>query len=325
MISIVCPFYNEALGVGAFFSRLIPVLDRLEEAYEVICVNDGSRDGTLAALLAMRALHPSVRVIDLSRNFGKEAALTAGLDAARGDAVIPIDVDLQDNPALITKLVEEWKRGFEVVLAKRADRRTDSFAKRLTAFLFYRLHNSISSEPVLPENVGDFRLMDRKVVEAIKQLPERRRFMKGIFAWVGFRSTTVEYVRDSRFVGKSRFTGWKLWNFALEGITSFSTAPLRIWTYLGLAVASLAFVYAAFIIIRTVVHGIDVPGYASLLAVTLFLGGIQLIGLGVLGEYLGRVYSEAKQRPIYIVRESYEASQAARREIRVREPEAITQ
>ena len=325
MISIVCPFYNEALGVGAFFSRLIPVLDRLEEAYEVICVNDGSRDGTLAALLAMRALHPSVRVIDLSRNFGKEAALTAGLDAARGDAVIPIDVDLQDNPALITKLVEEWKRGFEVVLAKRADRRTDSFAKRLTAFLFYRLHNSISSEPVLPENVGDFRLMDRKVVEAIKQLPERRRFMKGIFAWVGFRSTTVEYVRDSRSAGKSRFTGWKLWNLALEGITSFSTAPLRIWTYLGLAVASLAFVYAAFIIIRTVVHGIDVPGYASLLAVTLFLGGIQLIGLGVLGEYLGRVYSEAKQRPIYIVRESYEASQAARREIRVREPEAITQ
>jgi glycosyltransferase involved in cell wall biosynthesis len=266
-----------------------------------------------------------VRVIDLSRNFGKEAALTAGLDAARGDAVIPIDVDLQDNPALITKLVEEWKRGFEVVLAKRADRRTDSFAKRLTAFLFYRLHNSISSEPVLPENVGDFRLMDRKVVEAIKQLPERRRFMKGIFAWVGFRSTTVEYVRDSRFVGKSRFTGWKLWNFALEGITSFSTAPLRIWTYLGLAVASLAFVYAGFIIMRTVIHGIDVPGYASLLAVTLFLGGIQLIGLGVLGEYLGRVYSEAKQRPIYIVRESYEASQAARREIRVREPEAITQ
>jgi glycosyltransferase involved in cell wall biosynthesis len=324
MISIVCPFYNEARGVGAFFSRLIPVLDRLGEAYEVVCVNDGSRDGTLAALLAMRALHPDVRVIDLSRNFGKEAALTAGLDAARGDAVIPIDVDLQDSPELITKLVQEWRRGFEVVLAKRADRRSDSFAKRLTAFLFYRLHNSISSEPLLPENVGDFRLMDRKVVEAIKQLPERRRFMKGIFAWVGFRSTTVEYVRDSRFAGKSRFTGWKLWNFALEGITSFSTAPLRIWTYLGLAVASLAFVYAAFIIIRTVVHGIDVPGYASLLAVTLFLGGIQLIGLGVLGEYLGRVYSEAKQRPIYIVRDAYEASQATRRGARIREPETVT-
>ena len=324
MISIVCPLYNEAQGVGAFFSRLMPVLDRVEEAYEVICVNDGSRDGTLAALLAMRALHPSVRVIDLSRNFGKEAALTAGIDAARGDAVIPIDVDLQDNPELITKLVQEWKRGFEVVLAKRVDRRTDSFAKRLTAFLFYRLHNSISSEPLLPENVGDFRLMDRKVVEAIKQLPERRRFMKGIFAWVGFRSTTVEYTRDSRFAGKSRFSGWKLWNFALEGITSFSTAPLRIWTYLGLAVASLAFVYAGFIIMRTVIHGIDVPGYASLLAVTLFLGGIQLIGLGVLGEYLGRVYSEAKQRPIYIVRDSYEASKASRREARIREPEAVT-
>jgi glycosyltransferase involved in cell wall biosynthesis len=324
MISIVCPFYNEEQGLGAFFSRIIPVLDRLEEAYEVVCINDGSRDGTLAALLAMRALLPHVRVIDLSRNFGKEAALTAGIDAARGDAVIPIDADLQDSPELIARLVQEWKRGFEVVLAKRADRRTDSFAKRLTAFLFYRIHNCIS-EPVLPENVGDFRLMDRKVVDAIKRLPERRRFMKGIFAWVGFRTTTVEYVRDSRSAGKSRFTGWNLWNLALEGVTSFSTAPLRIWTYLGLAVASLAFVYAGLIIVRTVIYGIDVPGYASLLAVTLFLGGIQLIGLGVLGEYLGRVYSEAKQRPIYIVRDSYEASKAARREARIREPEAVTQ
>jgi glycosyltransferase involved in cell wall biosynthesis len=324
MISIVCPFYNEEHSIGAFFSRLIPVLDRLEEGYEVVCVNDGSRDGTLEALLAMRALRQHVRVIDLSRNFGKEAALTAGIDAARGDAVIPIDADLQDSPELIVRLVEEWKRGFEVVLAKRADRRADSFAKRLTALLFYKVHNSIS-EPVIPENVGDFRLMDRKVVDAIKQLPERRRFMKGIFAWVGFRSTTIEYVRDPRIAGASRFSAWKLWNLALEGITSFSTAPLRIWTYLGLAVASLAFVYASFIVMRTVIHGIDVPGYASLLAITLFLGGIQLIGLGVLGEYLGRVYSEAKQRPIYIVRDSYEASRATRREAWIREPEAVTQ
>jgi glycosyltransferase involved in cell wall biosynthesis len=324
MISIVCPFYNEEHSIGAFFSRLIPVLDRLEEGYEVVCVNDGSRDGTLEALLAMRALRQHVRVIDLSRNFGKEAALTAGIDAARGDAVIPIDADLQDSPELIVRLVDEWKRGFEVVLAKRADRRADSFAKRLTALLFYKVHNSIS-EPVIPENVGDFRLMDRKVVDAIKQLPERRRFMKGIFAWVGFRSTTIEYVRDPRIAGASRFSAWKLWNLALEGITSFSTAPLRIWTYLGLAVASLAFVYAGFIVMRTVIHGIDVPGYASLLAITLFLGGIQLIGLGVLGEYLGRVYSEAKQRPIYIVRDSYEASRATRREARIREPEAVTQ
>jgi polyisoprenyl-phosphate glycosyltransferase len=324
MISIVCPFYNEEHSVGAFFSRLIPVLDRLEEGYEVVCVNDGSRDGTLEALLAMRALRPHVSVIDLSRNFGKEAALTAGIDAALGDAVIPIDADLQDGPELIARLVQEWKRGFEVVLAKRADRRADSFAKRLTAFVFYKVHNSIS-EPVIPENVGDFRLMDRKVVDAIKQLPERRRFMKGIFAWVGFRSTTIEYVRDARVAGESRFSAWKLWNLALEGVTSFSSAPLRIWTYLGLAVATVAFVYAGFIVMRTVIHGIDVPGYASLLAITLFLGGIQLIGLGVLGEYLGRVYSEAKQRPIYIVRDSYEASKAARREARVREPEAVTQ
>jgi glycosyltransferase involved in cell wall biosynthesis len=324
MISIVCPFYNEEHSVGPLFSRLIPVLDRLEEGYEVVCVNDGSRDGTLEALLAMRALRPHVRVIDLSRNFGKEAALTAGIDAAWGDAVIPIDADLQDSPELILRLVDEWKRGFEVVLAKRVDRRADSFAKRLTAFLFYKVHNSIS-DAVIPENVGDFRLMDRKVVDAIKQLPERRRFMKGIFAWVGFRSTTIGYVRDPRVAGASRFSAWKLWNLALEGITSFSTAPLRVWTYLGLAVASLAFVYAGFIVMRTVMHGIDVPGYASLLAVTLLLGGIQLIGLGVLGEYLGRVYSEAKQRPIYIVRDSYEASQAAHREARMREAEAVTQ
>src|SRR5687767_12535358 len=324
MISIVCPFYNEEQSVGALFSRLIPVLDRLGESYEVVCVNDGSRDGTLEALLAMRAMRPHVRIIDLSRNFGKEAALTAGIDAARGDAVIPIDADLQDTPELIVRLVQEWKRGFEVVLAKRADRRADSLAKRLAALLFYKVHNAIS-EPEIPENVGDFRLMDRKVVDAIKRLPERRRFMKGIFAWVGFRSTTIEYVRDARVAGESRFCAWKLWNLALEGLTSFSTAPLRVWTYLGLAVASLAFVYAAFIIMRTVIHGIDVPGYASLLAVTLFLGGIQLIGLGVLGEYLGRVYSEAKQRPIYIVRDSYDASTAARREARIREPEAVTQ
>jgi glycosyltransferase involved in cell wall biosynthesis len=272
----------------------------------------------------MRALRPHVRIVDLSRNFGKEAALTAGIDAAVGDAVIPIDADLQDSPELIARLVQEWKRGFEVVLAKRADRRTDSLAKRLTACWFYRVHNHIC-DPQLPENVGDFRLMDRKVVDAIKRLPERRRFMKGIFAWVGFRSTTVEYVRDPRSAGSSRFTGWKLWNLALEGITSFSTAPLRIWTYLGLAVASLAFAYAALIVVRTAIYGIDVPGYASLLAVTLFLGGIQLIGLGVLGEYLGRVYSEAKQRPVYIVRDCYEASKGAGRESRYGTPEAVTQ
>ena len=323
MISIICPFYNEDRGVATFFSRLIPVMERLGEEYELVCINDGSRDGTLEALLTMRALHPHIRVIDLSRNFGKEAALTAGIDAARGDAVIPIDADLQDSPELIARLVQQWKRGFEVVLARRADRRADSWAKRLTALLFYKVHNAISDPPI-PENVGDFRLMDRKVVDAIKQLPERRRFMKGIFAWVGFRSTVIEYVRDPRCVGKSRFSGWKLWNFAIEGLTSFSTAPLRIWTYLGVAVASLAFIYAGFIVMRTVIHGVDVPGYASLLAATLFLGGIQLTGLGVLGEYLGRVYSEAKQRPIYIVRDSYEASKASRREARTCEAEAVT-
>lgn len=304
MISIVCPFYNEEDAIPAFFSRVLPIMRRIGEEYEVVCVNDGSIDGTLESLLRERDGDGRIRVLDLSRNFGKEAALTAGLEAAGGDAAIIIDADLQDPPEHIPDLIGGWREGYDVVLGRRADRSTDSLAKRLTAGLFYRVHNAISDVP-MPENVGDFRLLDRKVIETIKRLPERRRFMKGLFAWVGFKTKTIEYKREPRYNGTSKFGGWRLWNFAIEGITSFSTAPLRVWTYLGMAVAGAAFLYALYIIWRTLMYGIDVPGYASLLTVVLFLGGIQLIGLGVLGEYLGRVYSESKQRPVYVVRKTY--------------------
>jgi glycosyltransferase involved in cell wall biosynthesis len=294
---------DEAEGLPAFFARLVPALLASGESFEILCINDGSRDDTLARLHALQGSVPGLRVIDLARRFGKEAALTCGLDHARGRAVVPIDADLQDPPELIGEMLALWRQGFDVVLPQRVDRSSDGLLKRKTAGWFYRLHNRIADEP-LPVNVGDFRLMDRKVVDAVRQLPERRRFMKGLFAWVGFRQATIPYIRTPREVGSTKFSGWRLWNLALEGITSFSTAPLRIWTYLGLVVAVLAMVYALIIVGVTLIHGRDLPGYASLITVVLFLGGVQLIGLGIIGEYLGRLYAEAKQRPVYIVRES---------------------
>ena len=294
--------YNEEDGLTSFFGRLIPVLNQLGDDYEILCVNDGSTDNTLSSLQGFRSTDKRIRVIDLSRNFGKEAALTCGIDYAYGEAVIPIDADLQDPPELILEMVQLWRQGFEVVLAQRTDRHADSFIKRKSAEWFYRLHNAIS-EPKMEANVGDFRLMDRKVVEALKQLPERRRFMKGLFAWVGFRQAVIPYTREKRQAGISKFSGWRLWNFALEGITSFSTAPLRIWSYIGLLVAILAFCYGAIIVGKVIIFGRDTPGYASIITIVLFIGGLQLIGLGVLGEYMGRIYSETKERPIYIVRE----------------------
>jgi glycosyltransferase involved in cell wall biosynthesis len=301
-LSIVCPMFDEADVLPAFIARLLPALQATGESFEIVCVNDGSHDGTLAALLAWRAQEPRVRVLDLSRNFGKEAALTCGIDHARGDAVIPIDADLQDPPELIPELVRLWRSGFEVVLPQRVDRSSDGALKRRSAALFYRLHNLISHPPI-PINVGDFRLLDRRVVDALKRLPERRRFMKGLFAWVGFRQATIPYTRQPRPSGHTKFSGWKLWNLALDGITSFSTAPLRVWTYIGLLVALLSFVYGLFIITTVLVSGSDLPGYASLITVVLFLGGVQLVGLGILGEYVGRLLQEVKQRPIYLLRD----------------------
>lgn len=301
-ISIVAPFYNEAQGTALYFERLGHVTEALTQFdFEFVCVDDGSRDQTLTLLLQHAAADTRIQVVELSRNFGKEAALTAGLNAASGDAVIPIDSDLQDPPELIAAMLQEWQKGAEVVLAKRVDRSSDSFLKRTSAEFFYKAHNHFSSLKI-PENVGDFRLMDRVVVQALQQLPERQRFMKGLFAWVGFRTVTLDYVREARTTGHSKFSGWKLWNFALEGITSFSTSPLKIWSYLGGIGALISLAYALFIVIRTVMHGIDLPGYASLLVAVIFFGSIQLIGIGMLGEYIGRIYMESKQRPLYIVR-----------------------
>ena len=310
-VSLACPFYNEAGSVPLFFARVVPVLESLGLPFEIVCVNDGSSDTTLEELLRAQAADSRIVVVDLSRNFGKEAALTAAIDHARGDAVIPIDADLQDPPELIPQLVSKWREGYEVVAARRVNRDSDGLFKRLTAGWFYRLHNSIAEIDV-PANVGDFRLMDRRVVDSLKSLPERRRYMKGLFAWVGFRTAVVEYSRDARVAGATKFPGWRLWNLALEGITSFSTVPLRLWTYIGSAVAMLSFLYGSFIILRTLILGIDVPGYASLLSVVLFLGGIQLIGIGVLGEYIGRIYSETKQRPVYVVRDVFGGSHESR-------------
>lgn len=299
-ISIACAMYNEEEAAAEFIDRISEVLHPTGEDFEIVLVNDGSSDSTLSILHA-RALRDShIRVIDLSRNFGKEAALTAALDHARGDAVIFIDADLQDPPELIPQMLAQWRSGFEVVLAHRTDRNSDSWLKRKTAQAFYRVHNRMADWPI-PRDVGDCRLIDRKVADALRCLPERQRFMKGLFSWVGFKTTTIDFVRQPRLAGRGKFSGWRLWNLAIEGITSFSTLPLRIWTYVGACIAAMAFSYGIFILVRTVILGRDVPGYASLLIAILFLGGVQLIGLGILGEYIGRIYSESKQRPLYIV------------------------
>ncbi|WP_051868413.1 glycosyltransferase family 2 protein [Vibrio sp. ER1A] len=299
-ISIVCPCYNEQEVLNIFLQRISTVLQETGYSYEVILINDGSKDGTLKVMESLREQDSHVRTVNLSRNFGKEAALTAGLDLARGEVIIPIDADLQDPPELIHDFLREWKKGFDVVVAKRVDRSTDSWAKKLSAELFYKFHNAVANVEI-PENVGDFRLINRRVLQAIQLLPENQRFMKGIFSWVGFKTSVVEYKRESREAGETSFNGWKLWNFALDGITSFSTAPLRIWLYVGSVISGFAFLYLSVTVIKTLIFGIDSPGYASLITVILFLGGVQLIGIGVLGEYVGRLYMESKRRPTYII------------------------
>ncbi|MBK9218617.1 MAG: glycosyltransferase family 2 protein [Uliginosibacterium sp.] len=312
LVTIVAPFFNESEGVELYFTHILPVVDALSGlSFEFVCVDDGSRDDTLARLQAFAQREPRVRVVELSRNFGKEAALTAGIDHARGAAVIPIDADLQDPPELIPSLIEAWQGGADVVVARRADRRADSWLKRKTAEWFYRLHNALSDVKI-PQNVGDFRLMDRRVIEVLKQLPERQRFMKGPFAWVGFRTVEIEYTRKPRAAGESKFSGWKLWNFALEGITSFSIAPLKIWTYVGLAGALLSFMYGSWIVLYTLTQGVAVPGYASMIVTVLFMGSLQLLSVGVLGEYIGRIYLESKQRPRYVVRALHEADRGGK-------------
>ncbi|MCT9114536.1 glycosyltransferase family 2 protein [Cupriavidus gilardii] len=305
LLSLVVPFFNEEEAIPEFFRRVIPCLEALDSIdFEIVCINDGSTDRTLEHLISAADTDERVRVIDLSRNFGKEAAMSAGLAEAQGDIVVPFDADLQDPPEVIGQLVAKWREGYDVVLARRVDRTTDTFLKRFSASNFYRLHNKLADVKI-PDNVGDFRLMTREVTDAVNSLPESRRFMKGLFAWVGFRTAVIPYSRDRRVAGTTKFSGWKLWNFALEGITSFSSLPLRIWTYFGLLVSALSFLYAAYLVVRTLVHGIDVPGYASIFVSILFFSGIQLIGIGILGEYIGRIYMESKRRPLYLIRAQY--------------------
>ncbi|MDR0555832.1 MAG: glycosyltransferase family 2 protein [Holosporaceae bacterium] len=301
-ISVVVPFYNEAESVEMFFDMVIPILKRAKLNFEVLCVNDGSRDNTLELLVGLKGKYPEIKIIDFSRNFGKDAAITAGLDFAEGNCIVPMDCDLQDPPELIIDMLKKWKQGFEVVLAQRTDRSQDTLAKRITAGWFYKIYNWLS-EPKLPEDVGDFRLMDRKVTDAIKMFRERKRFMKGLFAFAGFKTAIIEYKRPERSRGTSKWSYMKLWNYAIDGITSFSAFPLKISTYFGLVVTLLAFIRGLWIFFRTVFFGIDVPGYASLIVAILFLGGIQLVSLGIIGEYVGRIYIESKQRPLYIVRD----------------------
>lgn len=312
LISLVVPVFNEALVLDHFLTSVNQVLSKILSSdpqlqFEWVFVNDGSSDATLERLLLAQKTDPRIKVVDLSRNFGKEAALSAGLLAAKGDAVVPIDVDLQDPPELLHQMIEQWRAGFEVVLGRRINRDADSWAKRNSALLFYRVFNFLS-KPALPENVGDFRLMDRIVVDAINRLPESGRFMKGLFAWVGFKTAYVDYVRAQRMAGDSKFNAWKLWNFAIDGIASFSTQPLRVSTYLGLTVSMSSIAYALYISIRVMLYGVDVPGYASLIVAITFLGGLQLLSIGILGEYLGKTYLESKRRPIFLVRKIYDTT-----------------
>lgn len=302
LLSVVVPMHNEEEMLEQLFQRLEKTLGEITPDYEIICVDDGSTDSTLAELIKRRVLNQRVKVISLSRNFGKDIALSAGLDFANGDAVVPLDADLQDPPELIVEMVEKWREGYDVVYGTRKSRDKDTFFKRFSAHAFYRLHNQMADIEI-PHDTGDFRLLDRKVITALKELPERSRFMKGLFSWVGYRQIGIEYARDERAAGETKWKYWKLWNFAIDGITSSSTWPLRIWTYFGLFVAFLACAFGTYLVVRTLVYGSEVPGYASIMVAVLFLGSINIIASGMIGEYLGRVFIEVRRRPLYLVRE----------------------
>ena len=316
LLSVIVPAYNEAEVLPEFHRRLSHTLSRLDLDSEIIYVNDGSKDSTVVILYALQKDDSRVTIIDLSRNFGKEIAMTAGLDHASGDAVVVIDADLQDPPELIHELVKHWRDGYDDVYAKRSTRDGESFMKRATAHLFYRLLHTLSNVDI-PPDTGDFRLLSRRAVDSLKQLKEQHRFMKGLFNWVGFERKEVLYKRDPRSAGKSKWNYWRLWNFALEGITSHTTAPLRMASYLGFFVAFCAFAYALFMAYDKLVHDNPVAGYPSLIVTILFLGGVQLITLGVIGEYLGRMFDESKGRPLYFVKNYMPAATVKKYERRI--------
>ena len=302
VLSMVGPVFNEALTIPAFVDRVGQLADSLHKQFnvclEVIFVDDGSTDGTRALLEQLFSIHGWIKVVGLSRNFGKEIALTAGLRHATGDAVVPIDVDLQDPPEVVIDMVAHWLDGYQVVQGVRMDRSQDSMLKRFTAKRFYSLMGSLSRVRIEP-NAGDFQLIARPALNALLDYPETTRFMKGLTACVGFKRTQVHYARAPRSSGSSKFNYWKLWNLALEGITSLSTLPLRVWTYVGVVIALVAIGFAAWTVVRTLLFGVVTPGYASLMAVGLFLGGVQLIGIGVIGEYVGRIAVEVRRRPLF--------------------------
>ncbi|WP_265569684.1 glycosyltransferase family 2 protein [Sphingomicrobium nitratireducens] len=305
-LSIIVPVKDEEASVARFVDHVVPILEALDDpvasSFEIIFVDDGSGDDTLPRLADLHARDARVKAISLSRNFGKEGALAAGIEHSRGRAVIPIDVDLQDDPKAIPAMISKWREGADIVYGIRANREADSFSKRMTADLYYRTHNMISSEKI-PMHAGDYRLMDRKVIDVLRSMPERNRFMRGLSTWAGFREEAVEFVRPDREEGESKYNYRRMWMLAMDGITSSSTLPLRVWSFLGAGIATLTLLYAAFIVVRTLIFGRDVPGYASLMVAVLFFGSIQLISLGVLGEYVGRILVETRRRPLYIVRE----------------------
>ncbi|MCF6209244.1 MAG: glycosyltransferase family 2 protein [Gammaproteobacteria bacterium] len=315
LLSIIVPVFNEQEVLHEFYRRLTRVLDGIDAIIDITFVNDGSTDYTLLQLQEFQANDPRVAILDLSRNFGKEIAMTAGLDHVCGDAVIIIDADLQDPPELIPQMIEEWRHGFDVVYAQRRSRTGESALKKATASLFYRIMQRISRVQI-PIDTGDFRLLSRRAVDALAGLRERHRFMKGLFAWIGYPQKAILYDRDARHEGTSKWNYLALWNFALEGITSFSTLPLKVATYLGTFTAFGAFLYGLFIIFQTLFFGNPVAGYPSLLVVVLFLGGIQLMALGVIGEYLGRMFDETKGRPLYLIKDYLPAASGDEKTIR---------
>lgn len=303
-ISIVVPAFNEEEVLKEFHRRVAVVLDSLLYSSEIIYVNDGSSDNTLGVMLELKEKDSRVKIIDLSRNFGKEIALTAGLDHAGGDGVVVIDADLQDPPELIRELIKYWEKGYDVVYAKRISREGESFVKKATAVLFYQLIQKVSNIKI-PEDTGDFRLLSRRAVDALKELREQHRFMKGLFTWIGYPQRAVLYQREPRLAGKTKWNYWRLWNFALEGITSFTIGPLKIAVYMGISTSLFAFIYAVFVFSKALIYGDPVRGYPSLMVVILFLGGIQLLSIGIMGEYLGRIFNETKKRPLYFIKNHY--------------------
>jgi polyisoprenyl-phosphate glycosyltransferase len=300
LISIIIPVLNEADNLGPLVARLTPVLDHLGTRWEIIIIDDGSTDGTLEALKALNAREPRATGISFSRNFGKEIALAAGLQYARGDAAVMMDADLQHPPEMLGPFIEQWRQGYDIVYGNRLDRGTDGLFRRLYSRVFYRLFNYLSRSDI-PSGAGDFRLLDRRAINAMNRFKENSRFNKGLYSWIGFKSIGLPYQVAERSHGVSKWSFSKLGSFAIDGLTSFSTLPLRVWSVLGLAISTMAIIYATFILVRTLIFGADVPGYPSILVSVMLLAGVQLISLGVLGEYLGRVYEEVKDRPLYLV------------------------